>query len=339
MSLLAASFLCLAVSDQLVDLKAKYAEISKSLLVVSNAQSQTGFAVMIDKRGYFLAHTSVVQGKAIFGKKASSSLLLLEVVYQDEPTQMSLLRTKEGSDLSELQPVAIASRKQLEKNQVIATLLTGPVLGDYIAGKRTGVMQPTSRYVPLGEIRIESPNARFVGTPVFTLDGKLGGMMSGALTPVTDPNAHAQNPVGPTLTVGYSLAPEILARVTSGFLSTSHRPQHPTIGAYFRNPIDIKGAEIVSVMPNSAAEKGGLQVGDIVTSLEDAPVPDAVRFAGMLFDQQVGNSIKLTVNRGGTMKTLKITVGNYDDSQNGKVGKPPAKGSFSVKSVDVGIVG
>jgi len=65
---------------------------------------------------------------------------------------------------------------------------------------------------------------------------------------------------------------------------------------------------ITSVLPGDPAVKAGLQAGDIVTSINDQPT------TGMTVDQavakirgDVGTTVKITVNRGGTTKDFTVT--------------------------------
>ena len=103
------------------------------------------------------------------------------------------------------------------------------------------------------------------------------------------------------------------------------------LGVYLReSDNDVNGAQITSIIEDTAAEEVGLQEGDIITQVngEDiAGVSDLVYIINNLYS---GDKIKLTVNRDGKKKKEKVTLGNrpYDPAERiffngGDVPPPP----------------
>ena len=110
------------------------------------------------------------------------------------------------------------------------------------------------------------------------------------------------------MAVGYSLGVDVLQRVVEGFLSPSRRPEHPAIGAFFRDAAG-QGALIDSVLPNSPASLSGLRPGDIVVRADSTTINDQFDLAVFLFKQKVGARIQLQVRRMAEQATLAITIG------------------------------
>ena len=69
------------------------------------------------------------------------------------------------------------------------------------------------------------------------------------------------------------------------------------------------GLLIVQVDEGSPAQKGGLLLGDILIALDNHPLKDAEDLRSLLSGDRVGKSIPITVNRGGKIQTLQVTVG------------------------------
>ncbi len=69
------------------------------------------------------------------------------------------------------------------------------------------------------------------------------------------------------------------------------------------------GVELVSVDPGSAAEEAGLAVGDIVTSIDGAPVTEFRELAGLIQTGFPGDEVELEVNSGGDVRTVTVVLG------------------------------
>ena len=55
--------------------------------------------------------------------------------------------------------------------------------------------------------------------------------------------------------------------------------------------------------------KAGLRAGDVVTSFDGKRVADAASISGLVNDHKPGDKVELVVRRGGTEKTLTVTLG------------------------------
>jgi putative serine protease PepD len=69
------------------------------------------------------------------------------------------------------------------------------------------------------------------------------------------------------------------------------------------------GAQITEVKKNSPAAKAGLKVGDVVTAFDGTPIKSADDLTAAVFHAKSGDTVKVTVKRRGTTKTLQITLG------------------------------
>jgi len=83
------------------------------------------------------------------------------------------------------------------------------------------------------------------------------------------------------------------------------------------------GVEIVSVVPDSPAARGGIKSGDIILEADGCRITSAVDLIEMLRDMEAERSLMLKVSRGGWLKEIKLT-----DRQ------APAKKWLGLKVVD-----
>lgn len=274
-------------------------------------------AILIDAKGLFLSADTPLAVPKVRAVTADGRVLTLQFLTSDDASQLTLWQSEPG-EVGDLLPVVIADRASVTGEVVYAATSDGPTKGHFVAWGRVGVMRPSLRYVPLSEIRFEAVPKPLGGAPVFLSGGRLAGLVSATLEPVTitprgEPSPATFGPVG--LTVGYALGTTVLDRVVTGFRSPSRRPEHPTIGAFFRDGSE-PGARVVEVMEGSPAAKAGLREDDLIIQLDQAIVSDAVDLAALLFDQRVGRVVRLTVRRKGEADpiTLAVTVGRREEA-------------------------
>ncbi|HUI35171.1 MAG TPA: RIP metalloprotease RseP [Stellaceae bacterium] len=88
--------------------------------------------------------------------------------------------------------------------------------------------------------------------------------------------------------------------------------------------------EIGRILPNSAAEKAGMQVGDVVTSIDGNPI---ARFDDIkrLVEVDSGNPMTIVVLRKGEPVSLNVTPKVIEDSDGRQIGQLGVQGSGGVK--------
>jgi len=72
---------------------------------------------------------------------------------------------------------------------------------------------------------------------------------------------------------------------------------------------DEGGAKIMSVMPNSAAEKAGLKVNDIVTLIADKAIIDTETMINTIQDHKPGEVVPIKLKRGEQEMEFKVALG------------------------------
>jgi S1-C subfamily serine protease len=70
-----------------------------------------------------------------------------------------------------------------------------------------------------------------------------------------------------------------------------------------------RGAAIVAVTPGGAAERAGLQAGDVISKLGPAPTPDAGALLPALAAAEPSQRAELTITRSGQAHTVPVTLG------------------------------
>ena len=70
------------------------------------------------------------------------------------------------------------------------------------------------------------------------------------------------------------------------------------------------GVIVTSVEKNSPADNGGMKANDIIVAIEGKEVTSTAYLKYYLYQQKIGDKIKITVNRDGKEETLTITLGS-----------------------------
>ena len=73
------------------------------------------------------------------------------------------------------------------------------------------------------------------------------------------------------------------------------------------------GAYVLGVVDGSCADTAGLQVGDIITAVDDTSVSSSDELSNALKDYEAGDTATLTVSRSGSTVTLTITFDERTD--------------------------
>jgi serine protease Do len=74
-----------------------------------------------------------------------------------------------------------------------------------------------------------------------------------------------------------------------------------------------EGALVAAVVPGSAAEKAGLQSGDVVLKFNDKPVGAGGELAAMVGQSSPGEKARLEIWRKGAKQEVAVTLGKSDD--------------------------
>ncbi len=293
-------------------------KVQPSIVLLLEGQRVRGAAALISKDGLFITHATSVAGKSMQGRKSDGTTIKLVLVSTDDPTQFVLLKADGWQDDV---PVLSVSTAKAEREGLLAVTPTGPVRAER-ARDTYGIVNPSRRMVPMSEVFLENNLPTMGGSLLINLDGKLTGALNAALS-LSQPQTATRSgqgfgggppalksQYGPgVLGSAYTIGPKILNRVVDGFLSEGHQVKHPAIGIFCRDAMP-SGALIESVTKGSPAEKAGFQKGDIIQQMNHQAIRDQMDFARVMADQDIGETIKIWIQRGSLRQMLTVEVGS-----------------------------
>jgi len=170
-------------------------------------------------------------------------------------------------------------------------------------------------------IQIDAPvNKGNSGGPTFDVEGNVIGVNTAIFSP-------SGGSVGIAFAIPADTVKSVIAQlrdkgsVTRGWIGV----QIQSVTQDIADGMGLKqttGALVSEPQPDSPAVKAGIQSGDVITSVNDAPVHDARDLARRIGTMAPGASVKLGVIHQGQDKTLTLTLGTLPNEKRADSGSP-----------------
>lgn len=293
------------MSNVLVELSNQFAEVVKnagqSVVRVEGRRRIPASGIVWAADGLIITASHVVaRDEGITVGLADGSNLAATLVGRDPSTDLAVLRVD-----ASLTPLAEANKQEVAVgNLVLALARPGrtvqaawgiiSALGD---SWRTGGGGIIDRYVQTDLVMYPG----FSGGPLVGADGALIGLNTSAL-------ARGVSVAAPTMTLA-RVADILLAhgRIRRGYLGVSTQRVH--LPEALRGTVGQKrGLLVVSVEPDSPAEKGGLTLGDTILAVASIAVQNHDDLLAALSGDKIGTAVPLTILRGGQVQTVEVVV-------------------------------
>jgi hypothetical protein len=297
---------------------AAWASVVDSLAVLPDISGKPfGVAVLIDDRGYFVAHTSSLVYEPLTAKMSGGVELKLGRIGYDKETQLVLLGAH-GWVPGKHQPARLAPMVKI--GELMVATVRGPVRGMLTSDSRPGLFLPSQRYVPLAEIQFETKDVPVGGAIVFDNSGGLVGILGAILQPEMPETSasqrleatqqQAKNAFGPAgLTVAYALGPTILNRVVDGFKRDDHKVDHPSVGFFFKAGSAPGQVVVDEITPGSPCDLAGVKTDDLIMMANGTPIANVIDLAALLFALEPGSELTMKLYRRGEQIDVKMKVG------------------------------
>ena len=290
-------------------------------------QEGTGTGFIIDKTGFILTNSHVVEGAedirvSLFGGGRTESYAA-KVIGRDALTDTALIQLTEApsaglqeakfGDSAQMQPgdwvVAIGNPFNLSHTVTVGVISAlGRPLGG-VPGREQPMLQtdaainPGNSGGPLLNVRGEVVG---INTAIYTDAARAANIGIGFATPI--------NPIR-------DLLPQLRnGKVTRGVIGI--RVERDGVSKDVADAMGLPkatGAILSSVTPGGPAEKAGLKAGDIITEFNGRPVVDSDALVNMVVATKPGTSVPLTVYRKKQKQTVNIVVDELDlDAEQGR---------------------
>jgi serine protease Do len=269
------------------------------------AQGQgSGFIVGAD--GLILTNAHVVQGATeVTVKLTDRREFRARVLGSDEATDIAVLRI----EAKDLPVVKLGDPAQARVGDWVVAIgspfgFENSVSAGIVSAK--GRSLPGDAYVPFLQTYV-AVNPGNSGGPLFNLSGEVIGI-----------NSQIYSRSGGYQGLSFAIPINVALKVKDQIVATG-RVSHARLGVTVQemnqalaDSFGLKRAEgalVSSVQPGSAAERAGLQPGDVIVKYDGKPIGAAGEFSARVGEASPGDKAKLEILRRGETRELSATLG------------------------------
>lgn len=269
----------------------------------------SGSGVVISADGHIITNNHVIEdSSSVAVIYHDGTRINARVVGTDPLTDIAVLKV--DGPVPGFVPFGDSSALQLGE-WVIAI---GSPLGNYRGSVTVGVVSGLNRKVEgtqqEGLVQTDAAiNHGNSGGPLINLAGQIVGINTLVVREsVGGAPAEGLGFAVPSNTVR-SVAEQLIARgrIEYPFIGISYTEVTPQLAGEL-NLSAKNGVIITQVTSGSPASRGGLRVQDVVTAIDNNPINEDNSLRSILFRYRVGDTVTLTVERGGQTLQVKITL-------------------------------
>ena len=278
----------------------------------------TGSGFLWDDLGHVITNAHVVEGAAsAYVRLADGRTYQAELVGADPSHDLAVLRIPVTVDRPE--PLPIGTSADLQVGQKVFAI-GNPFGLDWTL--TTGIVSALERELPTERGR---PIRGLIQTDAAINPGNSGGPLLDSAGRLIGVNTAIFSPSGTYAGIGFAVPVDAINRVVPQLIARGNYAP-PVLGVSIDPRADalarrqgIEGVLILGVTPGSAAEAAGLQAaritadgrldpGDVIVGLGGSEVASVEDLRALLDLHRAGDTVPLTVLRGGERVELEVTL-------------------------------
>ncbi|HET9551585.1 MAG TPA: trypsin-like peptidase domain-containing protein [Anaeromyxobacteraceae bacterium] len=287
-----------------------------------------GSGFILNAEGYILTNNHVVKDATdIRVTLGDNTEYAAKVIGKDPVTDVALIKL--ASPPKGLPTVVLGDSDALRQGDFVLALgspfgLRGTATLGIVSAKHRGGVNPGGSGTYDDFIQTDAAiNPGNSGGPLFNLKGEVVGINTAIVSPQIGQGIGFAVPIS----LAKSLLPQLQARgkVTRGYLGVQVSPLTPDLRQAFGLAAGTQGALVQQVMPKTPAAKAGLQPGDVVTTLNGAPIDDAGALTRGVALVPPGEKVTLGVLRNGKAQSFSFVVAQRPEEDQLASGEPAAE--------------
>ncbi|MGB5917440.1 MAG: HhoA/HhoB/HtrA family serine endopeptidase [Phormidesmis sp.] len=277
----------------------------------------TGSGFILDANGTIVTNAHVVEGAdEVTVTFKDGRELRGEVVGEDSLTDVAVIKV----DANDLPTVTLGNSDTLRPGEWAIAIGNPLGLDNTVTA---GIISATGR--TSAQIRVPDKRVEFIQTDAAINPGNSGGPLLNERGEVIGVNTAI---IGNAQGLGFAI-PINQARAIADELVTKGRVEHAYLGIQMRTLTPAlkdeinsnaganlrlqadAGVVILGIARNSPAQQSGLQLGDVIMSMDGQAVTDASEVQQIVSDTDVGEAIAMTVTRGGQSVEISVRPGDF----------------------------
>jgi len=271
----------------------------------------SGSGVIINAKGYIVTNNHVIDNaQELEVTLHNNETYKAKVIGTDPTTDLALLQI----DAENLKSVSLVNSDDVETGEWVLAIgnpfsLTSTVTAGIVSAKARNININKEKFAVESFIQTDAAiNPGNSGGALVNLEGNLIGI-----------NTAIASRTGSYSGYGFAVPSNIVTKVVEdlltygavqrGMLGVSIRTMDGTM-AKEKNIDFVKGVWIEQVGENSAADKAGIEAGDILVKVADERVTTSPRLQEIVAQHRPGDKLTVTVNRNGKEKNLDVILEN-----------------------------
>lgn len=271
----------------------------------------TGSGVIINEKGYIITNNHVIdQADEVEVTLYNNETYKATVIGTDPTTDLALLQIK----ADHLSTMALVNSDDVEVGEWV--LAVGNPLG-LNSTVTAGIVSAKARNININKEKFAVES--FIQTDAAINPGNSGGALVNLEGNLIGINTAIASRTGTYNGYGFAVPSNIVTKVVEDLLKYGS-VQRGMLGVTIRtmdgglakekNVDFVKGVWIESVGENSAADKAGIESGDIITKIDDVEITTSPRLQEMIARKRPGDRVDITLDRKGSTKTFTVVLEN-----------------------------
>ena len=277
----------------------------------SQVESGAGSGVVISSDGYILTCAHVVSGASNITVTIGDTDYPATVVGEDDTSDVAVLKI----DATDLTPATVGNSDSLAVGESV--LAVGIPLGELGGTVTSGIVSALNRSVTI-QGTSSTNTMSLIQMDASVSPGNSGGglfNMNGELVGIVNAKSSDSDAEG----LGFAIPVNDAVKVAQELLENGYVTGRPYLGISYYAVTDAQtaaqlgvnayGVYIVEVVKGGPADKAGLQAGDRIVSVDGSEVATQSDLGTLMQNHKAGDTIEITVARGGQMQTVTVTLG------------------------------
>ncbi|CAN5766800.1 DegQ family serine endoprotease [soil metagenome] len=273
-------------------------------------QRGLGSGVIVSADGYVMTNAHVINGAdEIVVELSGQRNLPAKLVGSDAPSDLALLKIDQAGLLA----LALADSDKVQVGDIVLAIGNPLGIGQTVT---MGIISAKSRRTGLSNGSFED----FLQTDAPINQGNSGGALVDGNGSLIGINSQILSPSGGSIGIGFAI-PSNMARavldqlvkhgkVSRGHLGIVVQPVTEDIAANL-GLSSAKGVIVSQVQNGSAAERAGMQRGDVILALNGNAISDPNTFRNDIAGTPPGRTVTLRIWRRGNEQELRATLGEF----------------------------
>ncbi|UCH82777.1 MAG: trypsin-like peptidase domain-containing protein [Candidatus Latescibacterota bacterium] len=298
-----------------------------------------GSGFVIEKEGRILTNYHVIRDAetitVVMGEEPDAEELKATVVGYDTYTDIAVIEVEANRDLP---VVRLGDSEEIRVGDWV--MAVGTPFGQLSGTVTVGVVSAKGRT----DLQIVGGNAQgyqdFIQTDASINFGNSGGPLVNLRGEAIGVNT-AINPSGQgigfaiPINMARNISQQLIekGRVQYGFMGIRLQELNRTLAQGLNLDVD-SGILVTEVLPDTPADRAGIEKNDVIVEFDEKPVRDDQRFRLMVGNTEVGTEVPVVIVRDGKRKTVNMTLTERPADDVLAVAPPPAKESWLGLQVD-----